>query len=398
MPYRKNRAMPESPKITAKVRKAFTESIQNKHGVDLIIPWSDFVFSNVALPPSSKIRKGLELVQKLPRNSPRSLATPAGVFLRVVASNRKKDVRGSFSAKEHRISVYEVADRSSESLDSTLRHELLHFVQYVGENLILVAEDRPAFMRGTNTARRAAEAISREGVLAPHRYGVSKRRSLSKVPKGSGRGPALDIEFMTHALNRGLDTFHALAGLSKIDENLVFTMLVEQVDRKDYDLVRSRRRDFLAAAYTVAAKELNKKRKIKPLLEESLGQAILKRLISDDALSEARTGWTAPTIQEKRDVVEGAERRAEALRMKRARRLRFHTAKKKSVQKPSTISARESLLLQRTKRQKAVTPSARVVKETHQGRAVFSIYQGTEPTGKYFYSQEKADAFVRRFA
>ena len=427
----RNSAIPESPKIVKQVIDAMSHLGEGETTV-VEIPWDDFVFSNVELPKSSLIRKGLEIIR---RDGPpktwdgkpntaatrsRERVTAKKVQLRLEkmrpALARQKGAHGWLNHTDLRLVAL--------PLEGTLRHELLHLTQWAAENLIRLAKGEEAFTENANHAaweRRMKEMGIKEAFAGEsfwsYRYGVSKREALSMGKGGRNVGRVthaehalLDIEFHTDAHTVALEVMSSLRDfkmISNVTPNQVFELIGALSDPYVKKFTPKRTYAFYASAYRRAAEEINKFRSTRriPQMNISLGQALERGDINPTNAITARflaqTSWHDPEIERREEGSKyAAIKRAKA---KEARRLKYHTAKPK---RPATPAPRSRPAPQpraaeearpRSQAPKRAVSGYQVRHETWEGRMAYVIYDANgKRTGKYFFSQEKAQAYIAK--
>jgi hypothetical protein len=348
--------MPESPAIVAKVKKALAGRAKS---TTLRIPWSDFVFSTrngrVFMPPT--LAKAIKIVSK----GPQELAGADGVTLRV---ERGRVGSGSFRPGDHTLTAPPLDD-------STIRHETLHFVQRVGDALVRTARgDKNVFSFAGWSARRdsktsgdeAVEAMRRGGVaavlaLADRQelqalrerthvlYGGPKRRSAhgqrgitdTLAPIREARYHALlDVEFHTDVLSLADHVKGQAALLGRKVTGSELDALVEKWGKQFTMLMRPvRKKDFLRLAKMKA-----------------------REVAADLLVAERPARPTRAPVPER-------------------------------VQPPKRAPA--------TPRRGAALPQGlRISHEMYEGRMAYVIYRGAEKTGKYAFSESKAQQIMER--
>jgi hypothetical protein len=427
----RNSSIPESPKIVKRVIDAMSYLGQDATTV-IEIPWDNFVFSNVELPKSSLIRKGLEMIRREGppltwSGRPNTAATRDGE--RVSAERvqlRLEKMRPARAREAGANGWLNHADLVIVSLplEGTLRHELLHLTQWAAENLIRLAKGEEAFTEQSNVRaweRRLKEMGIKEGTeresFWSYRYGVSKREALSMGKGSKNKGsvtPAqhalLDIEFHTDALTVAMEVMSSLRDfqmISNVTPNQVLEMIGALSDPYVKKFTPKRRYAFYASAYRRAAEEINKFRSTRriPQINISLGQSLERGDINqNNALTAqflAQTSWQDPEKARRQEASKQAGRaRAQA---KEARRLKYHTAKPKRSAKPTPrprpapASRAAEEARPRSQAPKREVSGYQVRHEPWEGRMAYVIYDANgQRTGKYFFSQEKAQAYIAK--
>ncbi len=488
LPVRRNRAMPESPKIVKAVTEALGSSRtgESKH---IFIPWEDFVFSNVELPPSSLIRKGLEIITTqgpkrdwLSAHNPitkDSRVTKKGVWL-ITMRQAGTSRGGSMTAG--------MLVLSAAMNEITIRHEVTHFVQMMGENLIMLAKgdpnaftidwvvkrhDKMAKKYGLKSASQVPYGEDSEG-LWTLQYGAPKRRSLTWGKGGanmygdSSSHALHDVEFMTDALNVGLEAagkfldhlgLEGSSSRSQTEETYrsyhskLFALVNTSAWAYMRQFTQDRKRDFVRTAYHGAAREVNaqKGRNWKPL-ESSLGKVFEKKLITAAEFQDYDRyyGFKFKELQEAGDAERHAEMRSTKAKFKEIRFRKYHLSpdakraesqrrsreQKREAPRPTPTPAPEPRPTRRPAPAPTPRPSGRAEPrprpaplptpapaprpappvqgrrqagkvsakltyrhEMNGNRMAYVIYGADQKqTGKYFFSQEKAQAYIAKIS
>lgn len=372
---RQNKAMPESPAIVAKVTKA----LHSGRRTELTIPWSDFVFSTregkTFMPPT--LAKGIAILKK----TRRPLAGPEGVRLNVVPAER-----GSFAPDTFLL--------QSSLREGTLRHETLHFVQTVGDNLIRLTKGDPtAFAKfgvldrlhkavGPGAKKRDLELAMLQGV-GSGLYGGPKRRSAtmgkgissrSKYAKDRPVHALADIEFQTDTLSLAVKTA-ALPEMSKATPaELALKISINALYNYTHRMKPQRRQDFTRVAFQRAAEMLGISSELTPSVKKALGEEAgkprRKVATASPSPTPARTKPAAPA---------------------RKRTLPFPPPPPTPARRRPTPPPKK-----RTQAPAVRSTALRVVETTMNGRKVYAVYRGDEPTGKYGFSEAKANEIMGR--
>lgn len=358
MNLRQNKPMPESPAIVAKVKKALAGRAKS---TTLRIPWSDFVFSTrngqVFMPPT--LAKAIKTVSKRPQE----LAGADGVTLVV---ERGPPSGGSFRPADYTLTA-------PPQREDVIRHETLHFVQRVGDSLVRTArgdknmfsrEGWSAVVRGRRKSAKemadaAVEAMKRGGVAAVMAladrdmreamresahliYGGPKRRSahgqrgVDIGDKGIASHALLDVEFHTDVLSLAHAAKDHVDRLGRKVTGSELDGIVEGYAQQFTRLMRpARKKDFLRLA------------KIKT-------REVAADLIMADRPTRARPAPVRERVQPPR-------------------------------QTPTT-----------PRRGAALPQGLRISHEMHEGRMAYVIYRGSEKTGKYAFSEGKAQQIMER--
>lgn len=175
---RQNKPMPASPKIIAAAERALA-SVPTGEIARIFVPWSDFVFSTregkTYMPPT--IAEGIRRV----RGDERGHVRASGVHLSLLRSDRDVGNRGTFDPISFRVTLYPTAN------EATLPHELLHFVQQVGSQLIKLATKAEITLekRGDRyVILRDGKPTGRERLIATPTPRVGKKKSIGqRLPK-----------------------------------------------------------------------------------------------------------------------------------------------------------------------------------------------------------------------
>jgi len=195
--------------------------------------------------------------------------------------------------------------------EGTIRHELLHLTQIIGEHLMMLAKKNPyaltrhAFSKA-HSDRMAANAKRKRGAskrketkeqesIWTLQYGSTKKRSKTfgkgaDMMGGSASHALHDIEFHTDAMNVGL-----AAAASPVyrthgqpDEYNLLVNVFRHASPYVRNFTNRRKYDFYAAAYHRGAEEINEKGywRTSRKLETSLGKAIASGVLG--SVSEFR--------------------------------------------------------------------------------------------------------------
>ena len=351
--YRQNKPMPESPKIIERVRRAVKAG-----GFDFNVPWSEFVFSTrdgkPYMPPT--LKKGIEMVSR----SPHPYADEKGVWLHV-----ERSMGGTYDGGK-----FTIASAPSES---AIRHETLHFVQSVGDNLIRVTKGDPTaftsggmkrrMIEGTKTREEAEKAfLAAKGFGL---FGMPKRRHATSGKGMTVRGYQTDAT--VHALHDTEFQTNIISIAVRVEEHMqsyvpkpmwnpitIANGAREESEVKTARMTPERARAFRRGVFQRAATDLGLPATLIPPVKAALGETVV---------IPPKRERKAPPKPERKPARERAQPPVRPV----------PPPKPPQVQRGTTY---------------------RIGKQD--GRSAFLIYKDGQPTGKYFYTEDKAKAFCAK--
>ena len=345
MIYRQNKPMPESPLILERVRRALPRG-----GGYFNVPWSEFVFSTrdgkTYMPPT--LKKGIEMVSRTPRH----FAGSKGVLVRV-----ERAMGGTYDGD-----TFTIASAPNEN---TIRHETLHFVQSVGDNLIRVTKGDPtAFTPGGMESRMAVGVETQEGAdrafLSAKGFGLFGGPKRRHATKGKGmtkytyqRDHAVhalhDMEFQTNIVSIAVTVEeHMKAYVPKPMWNPI-TLAIgarKESEVKTAKMTPERARAFRRGVFIRVANDLGLPATLIPPVKAALGETVV-----------------IPPKPERKPARERAQPPVRPV----------PPPAPPQVQRGTTYRAGKQ-----------------------DGRSAFLIFKDGQPTGKYFYTEDKAKAFCAK--
>jgi hypothetical protein len=358
------------------VKEALEQSLTRRNsGIFLKVPWDKFIFSTrngqPYMPPS--LQKGLDNLPSYMRD---------GVNLTVRHTDDQS--AGHFTRG--------TMELVSPLVTSTIAHETLHFVQFVGQVLLQLGQGHGPDWASARVMRDGQWVVSGSAGGKKSRpydtmeYGMPKKRALTRHYRPADGGAhgqdasehgLRDIEFMSNALS----VAHT-AALSPLNSP-------EQIAETLYSTVHffypgttakfspQRLRDFYSAMWGYAVQRL----------VEQGAPASKYPPTPTPAIWPILSGQVSPSRERALKELAEYDRRMERKR----RRGAAEAVSPPRPARPASPPPRE--------RPAALPPAAvrgeyRVVREMVNGREVFSVYKGSTPTGKYAFSEDKARAIM----
>jgi hypothetical protein len=418
MQIRRNKPMPVSPKIIDRVKEALRQSnarfgeleVGKGTPMDILVPWDDFVFSTRKdakgvyqpyLPPA--FEKGLKELKK---------AFPKGVPLAVIATRK---AGGTFAYAPTMSLESRVGD------ESTIVHEVLHFVQHVGDSVLRVGlgklpaksafdlKARVKAMKAKEIAtpiafygkpKKRSQTSSKEEYAAKETYqliqmiGIAGEAMIQKLFQGHA---AQNVEFYANAYSYGLDAANVVISISRFSsirpEDVLHALVNVNYTRSLKGQPQSRQIDAVKAAYRIAADEINKRGVKLPLTvsTQMIPKELIENIKSGEELRrerrEARAKQIGVTIPQRKPST---------------RTTPTPTPKPAAKPKPRPRRAAPTPAPTPARRAAAAKVKAsgyevrREVSALAGGRMAFVIYLEGKPTGKYFFSDEKAQAYCQK--
>lgn len=370
-PLRQNKALARSLAVEKRVMDALAQSSERGEMVSIYIPYEDFVFSTrdgkVYMPPS--IQKGLDALDPLERRQ--------GVYVDVL----HKPNEGSFT-----VGLMRLVAPASDS--ATIYHEVLHLVQHVGQRLIARGQGR----QGSDPAKyiyrdgkQVIAAVREHGKLRPYDtmdYGMPKKRSRTyhyRPAGGDQHRPdhaehgKRDIEFLSNALTIAHET-SMLSPRATAEQNAEYLNLTLMTGRpRSVSLFSPQRlKDFYTAMWGYAVERL-----------EQAGAPVGKY---PHTPTPAIYAILSGNKQPERDRV---KKEMDAYKMKMERKRRKAAA---TPPPPAPPPVRPLKPVKPTKKAGGYTYKM----DSTLGPRAFFIFLDGKPTGKYFFLEEKAQAFCAK--
>jgi len=417
---RTNKPMPESPKAVALVMAA-RRQLEREFRADLmprpwpefvgktqvLIPWDHFVFSTrdgkPYMPPS--IQKGLDRIQN-GYETGRPEVTKRGVLLTIGLRPPTNNANGAFYPYDLLMGV--PPRDSNPSADATLRHEMLHLTQMVGSNLIEAGlgfsevfsqerMDRP--QRATRRRGKEQRRMLDYGQV----YGMPKRRSHAKFGEFWSEIQALgapDRKGVVHFLSpiapahhhRPVE-FHAnsLTDAAAIMEHAPYS--------RESDVATMIDRVLARRWWDEKTKTLDMR---SPQRIYDYAQSVWHRVVDEhNATYGTHFGLKIPENafflrKIKAEIQKAKQKSAPSARPPISR----STAPAPEPPPPARNAPPPARPSAAPKRAPAAKVSGWTVKQEPTplaaGRVAFVIYKDGAPTGKYFFSADKANAYIAK--